>query len=297
MMQTVLITGANGFVGYYLTEQLLQKNYRVIATGKGSCRLPFVHPNFTYQPLDFTEEAAVHQVLQQFQPDVIVHSGAVSKPDECEQNREQAFRTNVTGTEILLRQAQALKSFFIYLSTDFIFSGEEGMYKEDDAAAPVNYYGQTKLLAEAAVKQYPYAWSIVRTVSVYGRSLSGRHNIVTMVAHALEAQNPLQMFNDQIRTPTYVEDLATAIASIIEKEKKGIYHISGDDVLTPYQMALAVADYLKKDAALLTPVTEQIFQQAARRPLKTGFDISKAKQELDYTPTPFGEGLKKTFAK
>ncbi|MBD0333475.1 MAG: sugar nucleotide-binding protein, partial [Chitinophagaceae bacterium] len=176
-MQTVLITGANGFVGYYLSEQLLQKNYKVIATGKGNCRSPFRHENFVYETMDFTNDESVQQGFKKHQPQVVVHAGGMSKPDDCELNRDNAFLTNVTGTIYLLKHAAVCKSFFIFLSTDFIFSGEKEMYAEDDEPGPINYYGETKLLAEAQVINYAYDWTVVRTVLVYGHPKAGRQNI------------------------------------------------------------------------------------------------------------------------
>ena len=294
-MQKVLITGVNGFVGSYLARLLLQNNMQVIGTGKGDCRLNITDKNFTYEPLDFTDKEKCNSVFQKYNPEVVVHTGAVSKPDECEQNREEAYRQNVSGTQNLLGEAEAINAFFIFLSTDFIFSGIEGMYREEDAASPVNYYGQTKVEAEAAVIKYSGDWCIVRTVLVYGDPCGGRHNILTNVADSLRQKKALKIFNDQVRTPTYVEDLVRAIATIIDKKKTGIFHISGEDILTPYQMAIAVADHLQLETTLISPVKEDEFVQPAKRPLKTGFDISKAKRELNYQPTSFAEGLKKTF--
>lgn len=294
-MQKILITGANGFLGYYLVKQLLDKNNFVIATGRGDCRLPFKKTNFVYESLDFVNGAEVKKVVSHYRPEIVLHAGAMSKPDECELNKEAAFKTNVTGTVHLLREAGAIQCFFIFLSTDFVFSGEKGMYNEEDETGPVNYYGETKLLAENEVKKYVFGQSIVRTVLVYGKPVSGRSNILTNTANALQKGEQLKIFDDQVRTPTYVEDLAHGITKIIEQKTKGIYHISGEDVFTPYQMSLAVAKYLNLDASLIAKVTEAEFQQPAKRPLKTGFDISKAKKDLNYRPVPFEEGLKKTF--
>ena len=266
-MQTVLITGANGFIGSYLSRILLP-DYNIVATGKGPCRLDINHPRFRYKSMDFTNQNEVIEVLSSVQPDIIVHSGALSKPDECEQNKELAYHTNVTSTDFLLKEAYRLKSFFIFLSTDFVFSGEEGMYREDDSIAPVNYYGKTKVEAEALVKEYSFDWSIVRTVLVYGNPLGGRDNILTMVANNLKEGKPLKIFDDQVRTPTYVEDLAQSLKTIIDKKAIGIYHISGEDVRTPYQMAVEVAEHLTLDKSLIEKVTEQTFRQPARSALK-----------------------------
>ena len=204
-------------------------------------------------------------------------------------------QVNVTGTVNLLRQAAKLQSFFIFLSTDFIFDGVQDVYTEESSAGPVNYYGQTKFLAEEEVKKYPWDWSIVRTVLVYGCCIKGRHNIVSMVAEAVQAGRTISIVDDQVRTPTYVEDLAEGIVKIMDKKATGIFHLSGEEVLTPYQMACAVAKYLQVDKNLVRRVTAESFQQPARRPARTIFDLSKAKRELGYQPISFREGLKRTF--
>lgn len=293
----ILITGANGFLGYYLTEQLLNKNHQVIATGKGSCRLAFSgNTNFQYEEMDFTDPFSIHDVFEKIKPDVIIHAGAMSKPDECELDQMKAYMVNVEGTVQLLINSADVKSFFLFLSTDFVFDGEKGMYRESDAPGPVNYYGRTKLEAEEVVKEYEYDWAIVRTVLVYGKNHSGHNNLMKIVREKLERGEPYNVVDDQVRTPTYVEDLAKGIVMIVEKRAKGVFHISGKDVLTPYQMAIKTAEYLKLDSSHLKRVTAASFSQAAQRPLKTGFIIDKARNELGFEPLSFEEGLRKTFS-
>ena len=292
----ILITGANGFLGYYLVEQLLSKGYEIIATGKGSCRLPFSHhSNFRFQEMDFTDPFSIHDVFENIKPDVVIHAGAMSKPDECELDQVKAYLVNVEGTVQLLINATDSKSFFIFLSTDFVFDGKRGMYHEEDTPNPVNYYGRTKLEAEDAVKEYEHEWAIVRTVLVYGKNHSGHNNILKIIKDKLESNEHYNIVDDQVRTPTYVEDLAKGIVMIIEKRAKGIFHLSGKDILTPYQMAIKTAEYLNLDSSHLKRVTAASFSQPAQRPLKTGFIIDKAKRELGYEPVRFDEGLKKTF--
>ena len=292
----ILITGANGFLGHYLAQQLLEKKYSVIATGKGDCRLPFKEDEcFQYITMDFTDPFAVHDVFEKYKPDVVVHAGAISKPDECQLEQWQAYITNVEATVTILLNAEEQKSFFVFLSTDFVFDGEKGMYKEDDEPAPVNFYGKTKLEAEDAVKEYEHGWAIVRTVLVYGKPITGRSNILSIVKEKLEKGEEYPVVDDQVRTPTYVEDLAAGIVTVIEKKANGIYHLSGSDTLTPYQMACKTADYLGLNKSLIKKVTAADFSQLAKRPLKTGFIIDKAKRKLGYQPVSFEEGLVKTF--
>ena len=293
----ILITGANGFLGYYLIQRLLEKDFNVVATGKGPCRLPFTHlGRFTYTEMDFTDPYAVHDVFEKYRPGIVVHGGAISKPDECELNQWQAYLVNVEGTVTVLLNAAEQKSNFIFLSTDFIFDGEKGMYKEIDTPNPVNYYGKTKLEAEDAVREYEYNWAIVRTVLVYGKPVFSRHNILSIVKEKLEKGESYNVLDDQVRTPTYVDDLARGIIKLIEKRAKGVYHISGKDVLTPYQMACKAADHLGLNKELIRRVTAAEFSQPARRPSLTGFDITKARAELGFEPLSFAEGLRKMFS-
>ncbi len=293
----VLITGANGFLGHYLVQQLLDKEFNVIASGKGECRLPFTgRDNFTYVQMDFTDPYRVHDVFEKFHPEIVVHAGAMSKPDECELDQWQAYIVNVEGTVTILMNAAEWKSFFIFISTDFVFDGERGMYTEEDTPAPVNYYGKTKQEAEEAVKEYEFDWAIVRTVLVYGKPALTRSNILTIVREKLEKGETYNVVDDQIRTPTYVEDLAKGIVQIIQKKATGIYHLSGKDIMTPYQMACRAADHLGLDKNLINKVTAASFAQPAKRPPKTGFIIDKARIQLGFEPVTFDEGLKKAFA-
>ena len=292
----ILVTGANGFVGNYLVRQLLQNGQLVVATSKGDCRLEFdLKDNFEYVSLDFTDIEQVKKVFKGHRPQMVVHAGAMGRPDECEEKRELAFKINVTGTENLLHAAASLHSHFIFLSTDFVFAGDKLMYKEEDKTGPVNYYGTTKLLAEEQVLQYPFDKTIIRTILVYGKPLTGRNNILTIVKEKLENGETYHVYDDQVRTPTYVEDLCAGIIASIEKRATGIFHIGGKDVLTPFDMAYKVAEYLKLDKSLLRKVTRENFSQPALRPLLTGLDISKARNELGFNPISFEEGLKKTF--
>jgi len=112
----------------------------------------------------------------------------------------------------------------------------------------------------------------------------------------LEKGEEYNVVDDQVRTPTYVEDLAKGIISIIERKATGVYHLSGKDILTPYQMAIKTAGHLSLDGSVIKKVTASTFRQPAKRPLKTGFIIDKARKEIGYDPVSFDEGLTKTFS-
>ena len=286
----VLITGANGLLGQHLVKLLIDStNYMITATGKGVSRLPFNATNqFNYVSLDITNGVEVAAFIARDRPDIIIHTAAITQVDECEQNPIHCWNTNVTATRFLLGAAEIAGAAFIYISTDFIFDGIAGPYLESDLPGPVNYYGSSKLGAEKSVMESKLPWCIIRTVLVGNRS-----NMVSWVQNNLSQGKPIQVVSDQWRTPTYVEDLAKGILLAIENKAKGIYHISGEELLTPYDMAMATAAYLALDINLIEKVTASIFVQAAKRPAKTGFIIDKAKNELGFRPLSFKEGLKK----
>src|SRR5437016_5463504 len=123
----VLVTGANGFVGHYLIAGLVAHGIEVIATGRGENRLHITAANFRYLQMDYTDPFAVHDIFTLIKPDVVIHAGAMSKPDDCEREQWQAYVNNVEGTLTLLINSEEFRSFFIFLSTDFIFDGISGM--------------------------------------------------------------------------------------------------------------------------------------------------------------------------
>jgi dTDP-4-dehydrorhamnose reductase len=291
----ILVTGANGLLGQHLVQLLYYTTvYDIIATGRGASRLSFpVAERYHYANLDITDAIAVHECISTHHPDIIIHAAAMTQPDPCELNPVACWNVNVTATRFLISAANAVHAYFIYVSTDFVFSGEDGPYKEEDATGPVNYYGSSKLAAEKAVMESSLKWAIVRTVLVYGNILAGnRSNIITWVKENLENKRPIKVVNDQWRTPTYVKDLAKGILLLLEKKATGIYHISGGEHMRPYDMAVAVADYLQLDKTLMMEVDAATFTQPAMRPLKTGFIISKAISELGYCPTSFNAAMK-----
>jgi len=291
----IAITGTNGLLGQHLVHLLLTQGYQVVALAKGEDRNSFEsHPNYKYYSADVTEDFDLHDVSCIEKPDILVHAAAITQVDECELNQDNCWEVNVQGTVRALVAAELYSKRFIYVSTDFVFNGETGNYSEIDEASPVSYYGVTKLQAESFVTDCEIPWAIVRTCLVYGNALSGtRSNIISWVRQNLEQGKTIKVVSDQVRTPTYVEDLAKGILLIIEQSAEGIYHISGKDVLTPYQMAIRTADYFGLDKQLIEKVDASVFMQPAKRPPKTGFDISKARKELGYEPVGFEEGLRK----
>jgi dTDP-4-dehydrorhamnose reductase len=289
----ILITGANGLLGQKLVEQLVQQgDFDVIATGRGACRLS--GSGFTYQTLDIENEQEVEATLADLRPEVIIHGAAMTHVDECEKHQEACYKANVLATKYLIAAAEKIQSHFIFVSTDFIFSGLDGQnpYTEDAVADPVNYYGQTKLDGEELLKRSSLKWAIARTVLVYGLANDlSRSNIILWVKASLEAGKQIQVVDDQVRTPTLAEDLAAGCILMAEQGATGIFNISGSELLTPYDMAIETADYFGLNKELIVRTDSTKFTQPARRPMKTGFVIEKAKNQLGYRPKTFREGI------
>lgn len=294
----ILLTGSNGMLGSGLAAMLTASSHTVCATGKGPCRLPkeFIHDRFKYHELNITEKEKVHDLIDDFSPDAIIHGAAMTQVDDCEQNKSLCYSVNIDGTRNLLEAAEEHNARFCFLSTDFVFSGIRGPYEENDKTGPVNFYGETKELAEQMVAASQINWSIARTILLYGRAdPSIRSNFIYWVKENLEAQKKIKVVNDQIRTPTFIPDLVQGINLILQKGARGIYHLSGKDLLTPYSMALAIAKHLNLDPSLIEPVDASTFSQIGKRPLITGFKIDKAVNDLGFHPTSFENALSLIF--
>ncbi len=289
----ILVTGANGLLGQKLIALLLQqKEVEVVATSKGKNTDLQDNPLLNFRLMDITDATAVDQVISEEEPEVVIHTAAMTHVDQCEQDQETCWKVNVEAVKALLEAAKKVNAFFVHLSTDFIFSGAYGPLAEHESAAPVNYYGESKAAAETLVQQSGPDYAIIRTALVYGicQQMS-RSNIVLWVKKSLEEGKPIKVVDDQYRTPTLAEDLAQGCWLVAKNKARGVFHISDEKVYTPHDMALLVARHFNLDESLISRTDSARFTQPARRPLRTGFIIEKAKQQLGYQPHSFTEGL------
>ncbi|MGJ3236934.1 SDR family oxidoreductase [Marivirga sp.] len=289
----ILITGSNGLLGQKLVQLITREGkHELIATARGENRLPF-EKGYIFESLDITKEAEIEAIVKKHQPEVIINTAAMTNVDQCETEREDCWNLNVTAVEYLIKASKKHNAFLLQLSTDFIFDGEDGPYDEEAEANPVSYYGESKLAAEQLILESKIDWSIARTVLVYGIAHDmSRSNIILWVKKSLEEGKEIQVVDDQWRTPTLAEDLAKGCLLIAEKKAKGIFNISGDDLLTPYEMAVKTAEFFKLSQSSMTKTDSTKFKQTAKRPPKTGFILDKAKRELSYKPHTFEEGIK-----
>lgn len=291
-MKKILVTGSNGLLGQKLIEKLSKtENIEVIATARGENRLPFGE-NYRFISLDITKKEEVDTVFDTEKPDVVIHTAAMTNVDQCETEKDACWDLNVKAVEYLLASSKKHNSFFVHLSTDFIFDGKEGPYDEQAEANPLSFYGWSKYAAEKLVINSDVKWAIARTVLVYGIAHDmSRTNIILWVKNSLEQGKSINVVNDQWRTPTLAEDLADGCILIAQKEAEGIFNISGKDLLNPFQMAIMTADYFNLDKSLITEVDGTKFTQLAKRPAKTGFILDKPIEVLGYNPKTFQEGI------
>lgn len=290
----ILITGVNGLLGQKLVSLLApRKEITVIATARDKSRLRSEYGYFLYESMDITNREDVLEVVRRHKPDAIINTAAMTNVDECEKEKEACMQLNVEAVRYLIEAAALTDAFLLHLSTDFIFSGQEGPYDEEGIPAPVNFYGESKLLGEQLVMDSNIKWAIARTVLVYGIVPDmSRSNIILWVKGSLEAKKTIQVVDDQWRTPTLAEDLAMGCSLIVQQKAEGVYNISGEDMLTPYEMAMKTADFFRLDSALINRTDSTKFTQPAKRPPKTGFIIEKAKTKLGYKPHSFDEGIR-----
>lgn len=290
----ILLTGSNGLLGQKLVGLLHQHpEVALVTTARGPNRLADLYPNLHFATLDVTDAAQVRQVLTQERPTHVIHTAAMTQVDDCELHQAACWQQNVTAVEHLAGACVDLGIHLTHLSTDFIFNGKEGPLDEEAAPDPISHYGASKLAAERVVQATPgLRWAIARTVLVYGTVHGGgRSNIVLWVRDSLRKGQRIKVVTDQWRTPTLAEDLAEGCWLLARQSAQGIYHISGYELLTPFEMAEQVADFFGLDRTLLERVDSSTFTQPGRRPARTGFLIEKAERELGFQPRSFTEGI------
>ena len=195
--------------------------------------------------------------------------------------------------ENLAKSCEVSKSHLLHLSTDFVFDGKSGPYIENDKPNPLHFYAKSKLKSEEIVKKIMTNWTIARTIIIYGITDNmSRSNIVLWAKSEIGKGNTINVINDQYRSPTLAEDLAKGCISIIDKSAYGLYHLSGPKTYSILDLVYQIADFYNLDKSLILPVTSASLNQSATRPLSTGFDITKAKKDLDFNPVDFLEGIK-----
>jgi dTDP-4-dehydrorhamnose reductase len=288
----ILVTGSNGLLGQKLVELIsTQAECHLIATAKSKLIPTMTHGEFHL--LDITDAIEVDEVITKTKPDAVINTAAMTQVDQCEFEKEKCWKSNVEAVANLVSACKKNGTHLIHLSTDFIFDGTHGPLDENEKPNPLSFYGESKLAGELEAQKNSAGWAILRTVLVYGATKDmSRSNIVLWVKKSLEEGKSINVVSDQFRTPTTLaEDLAMGCFLAAKKKSQGVFNVSGEEMMTPYDIAIATADFFKLDKSLIHQTDSTKFTQPAKRPPKTGFIIEKAKRELGYKPHTFKEGL------
>ena len=287
----IMILGANGFTGRRILKRLSSK-HQVLACSLHPDILP--EEGYEFHILDMQSVDATDALLNNFRPDVIINASAMSVVDYCEQHPEEAYALNVTAVKHLAEYSQSNSCRLIHLSTDFVFDGTATeAYTETDTTNPINYYGKTKQWSEEVIEQACTNYAIARIEVVYGKPFNGQHgNIVHLVKTRLENGQSIRVVSDQFRSPTWVEDIARAIESLLSDKYQGIYHICGGETMSVADIAYRVAKHFGLDTSLIQPVTTDEMNEATPRPLFSPMNTEKALKEFGYQPSRLEEGFK-----
>ncbi|MGB0368808.1 MAG: SDR family oxidoreductase [Flavobacteriales bacterium] len=291
-MKKILVTGSNGLLGQKVVYKLKDRSdVELIATARGENRL-LDQNGYQYFSLDIGDKTNVDEVINAVKPDHIIHTAAMTQVDDCELDHAACDKANVDAVQYIVDAAERNNCHLVHISTDFIFNGKEGPYDEEGVADPLSYYGNAKWKGEQIVQKSSLKWAILRTVLVYGIvDNMSRSNIVLWAKGALEKGDPINVVDDQFRSPTLAEDLADGCILAVEKNASGIYNISGKDQFAIIDLVKEVADYYGLDKSLINPVSSETLNQAAKRPPITGFILDKARRDLGYEPHSFHEGI------
>ena len=283
----LLITGASGLYGSKLAQMALTKNYEVYSSDIQELS---VYGNFV--KLDISGKAQVDEAFKTIKPDVVVHAATLTDVDKCELNKALAWKVNVEGTKNIVEAAKATGSFLIYISTDYVFGGETGRYKETDAPNPINYYGVTKLKAEEIVKTQK-EYFIARPSVMYGSTpAAGKVNFALWIIENLRKGEHVKIVTDQWNTPTLNTNLAEMTLEVIERKLTGIYHLCGATRVSRFKFAEQIADVFSLDKSLIDKVLSSQFTLSAKRPMDSSLDTSKAQQTMQHKPLEMDMALK-----
>ena len=288
----ILITGSNGLLGQKLVNLLKTKQeIECIATARGNNRIKDKQ-GYIFESVDLTNSRDVFEVIIKQKPDCVIHTAAMTNVDECELKPDECNLNNVIATANIVKSCKEIRAHLIYISTDFVFDGTAGPYSEEDQPNPLSIYAKSKLEAEKIVEDSGLPFSILRTMIVYGITDDiQRSNIILWTKKSLEEGKDIRVINDQFRGPTLAEDLAIACYEAAIRKATGLFHVSGREVISIIDIAYKVADYFGLDKKYIRPVSTAELNQPAKRPLKTGFIISKAERELGFNPHSIEEGI------
>lgn len=282
----VLVTGANGLLGRKLIEAL-STDYKVFPTHNTQA----IYANS--MRMDIVDANGVLRVFSEVRPDVVIHTAAETNVDKCETDRGLAWSVNTEGTRNIAQACAKTEAKLIYISTDYIFDGEKGLYTEQEQANPVNYYGLTKLKGEEFVRAQCQGFVIARTSVLYGRHPS-KLNFATWVINSLKDGRRISVADDHYNSPTLADDLAGMIHRIMKASGSGVYHTAGGERISRYNFALKIAEAFHLDKAHISPTkVADLKAWIAKRPRDSSLCVDKMKKEIGIESLSLDEALRR----
>jgi len=286
-MKKLLVIGGSGLVGSTLIEYA-KSNYDIHFTinKNESC-----FDNIPFTKIDLMKNKfEISNLINNFNPDVVIHTAAHSSVDLCETDHKLANFLHIDVTKDITRVCHEINAKLIYFSTDAVFDGKMNKkYLESDTTNPINYYGKTKLDAEKIILNQSTKNVILRPSVIYGWHKKSR--FTNWIIESLKNESSVDPHVDQYNTPTLVDDLVKSILLIIEKDISGLFHSTGKTCINRYELANIIADIFGFDKKLIKPVTSNEKKQDAPRPKKTCLDSSKLEKTIDYQFTNISEGI------
>ena len=279
-----LVTGSAGLVGQQVVKDLSKSNQVF------SCYNESKPEYGDSVKMDLKNYEMISSVLTEIKPDVVIHLGAMTGVDLCEKEKTSASEINTKATEIIAKECSKLNSFLVYVSTDYVFDGNFGMYKEDDVANPLGFYGKSKLEGEKAVQNFSTNWCIARTSTPFGLHPT-KKSFPMWVIENLQKQKQIDVLIDQFTSPTYIPNLSRMLIEISERRITGIIHAAGASKISRYQMASMVSDKLNLDGTFLKQISMNKMKWVAQRPKDSSLDVSRASSILNEKPQKIDQSL------
>ncbi len=288
-MKKLMITGISGLLGYALAKYF-QADWQITGT---FLTHKISWPNIHTIPIDLTQYAEVKSIFKQFQPDAIIHTAALTSPNQCQMQPDKSYSINVKNAEYIASLSHEFEIPCVFTSTDLVFDGQHAPYVETDEALPLNLYGEHKLLAESRMRQiYPYV-TICRLPLMYGTTNHSAQSFVQPIIQAMHNHQPLSLFIDEFRTPVSTTTIAQGIA-IALNYKGEIFHLGGHERISRYELGVLIQNIIGQKDAWLIPCQQKDIASMAPRPQNVSFNSAKAYQ-YGYRPPPLAEDLKKLF--
>lgn len=282
-----LVTGGSGLLGSKVTEKATLEGHQVYSgfnQHESKAGIPV--------KLDLTKQRNVVEIFNSIRPEVVVHAGAITNVDKCEENKELAWKVNVDGTKRVAELSCEHKAFLIYVSTDYVFSGKKGMYTETDETEPIDYYGETKLEGEKFVRNIMREWCIARPSVIYGSvPAAGKINFALWVLDKLRNGEQIRVITDQCTSPTLNTNLADMILEVAQRRLTGVYHLAGATAINRYDFACLLAEKFDLNKNLIKPARSKEMNWKAERPQDTSLIVDKASRVLNKKPLKLEDAL------